>query len=116
MNNKELNELLLKVNRICYGDSFKSAFTKEFHYLPSGLTYHIYENKLKNTLEFNPCIKHYGYEHSFNNGIAEFSDAYDFDIGNSSQLSEENKKFMFNWFKENEKEFYNKYMKNSVVY
>ena len=115
MTKNELNELILEVNRICYGDKFKTDFVKKFHYLPSGLTYHIYENR-GYILEFSPCIKHYGYESQFNNGIAPFSDAYDFNIGDSSQLTEENTKFMLKWFQKNEPDFYEKYMKTAIIY
>lgn len=115
MTKNELNELLLKVNKICYGDKFRNDATREFHYLPSGLTYHIEENK-NHVLEFIPCFKRYGYENIFNNGVTEMSDAYDFDLGNNKFLTDAHSVFMYNWFQRNEPDFYNKYMKHAIVY
>lgn len=107
----ELNDLMLKVNRICFSDKFKNEFVSHFKYLPDGLTYHIIEKD--GQLEFYLMIKKYGYEHTFNNGITEFTDAYDFDIGeaNITQLqSDFVKQYFFNY----EPIFYNEYMKTAV--
>ena len=110
--NNLIDKLTLEVNRVCFGDAFKKAFTQKFHYCPNGLTYHIKEN---GGIEFIPMIKLYGYEHSHNNGIDEYSDLGDFDIGNY-EISNEQSDFMYNYFKDNDTEFYNKYMICSYVY
>ena len=112
MKNINLNDLMLKVNRICFGDKFKKAFTEKFKYCPNGLTYHIREEE---GIEFIPCIKNYGYESSVNNGISDFTDAYDFDIGNGN-ITQEQADFMYDYFKHYETEFYKAYMTGSYVY
>ena len=87
---KEINDLYLEVNRICYGQKFINAFIDKFKFCPNGLTYDfdIYkqfsdEPKFKWWL----TVKQYGYEHSCNNGVSVYSD-----------------------FKQNEFDFYYKYM------
>lgn len=110
----ELNELMLKVNRICFGDKFRKAFTERFGLCPSGLTYHI--NERNGILEFILTIKQYGYEHSFNNGVSEFTDAYDYNIGNTSLITEEMSKFVEGYFSYNEIDFYSKYMSDAEIF
>mgnify|MGYP007101920299 CR=1 FL=1 len=110
--NDLINKLTLKVNNVCFGDEFKKAFIEKFHYLPSGLTYHIKENA---GIEFIPMVKLYGYEHSCNNGLDEYSDLGDFDIGDYN-INNEQSDFMYDYFKDNYPDFYNKYMVCSYVY
>lgn len=110
--NNELNDLMLKVNRICFGDRFKTKFVETFKYLPTGLTYHIED--INNQLCFTLMIKHYGYESWVNNGITEFSDAYDFDIGKGN-ITNEMKEFVKEYFFHYEPIFYNEYMKKANI-
>ena len=108
MDSKEINTILLKVNRICFGDRFKNAFVEKFKYLPSGLTYHCYFDDEFNLVWFL-TIKKYGYEHSFNDGVSDYTDASDFDIGNG-EITDEMREWVKNYFIHYETEFYNKYM------
>jgi len=110
--NNELNDLMLKVNRICFGEKFKTKFVETFKYLPTGLTYHIED--INNQLCFTLMIKYYGYESSANNGISEFSDAYDFDIGNRI-INDKIKEFVKDYFFHYEPVFYNEYMKTANI-
>ncbi|MBQ3415990.1 MAG: hypothetical protein IJH39_11795 [Clostridia bacterium] len=108
MDCREINNLLLKVNRICFGDRFKKAFIEKFKYLPGGLTYHCYFDDDLNLVWFL-TLKKYGYEHSFNDGVTDDTDASDFDIGNG-EITDEMREWVKNYFIHYETEFYNKYM------
>lgn len=80
LNQNELNELILKVNRICFSEDFRKYMTNEFKCTPANLTFDIYYEDETN-LVFDLCVKNYGYEHSCNDGTTEFSDPYDFNYG-----------------------------------
>lgn len=109
MDTKELNDLLLKVNRICFGDKFKKAFIEKFKYLPGGLTYHCFCGD-DYRLDWFLVIKKYGYEKSFDDGVTEGTDAFDFDFDDAAEITEEMHNWVKDYFKEFETEFYNTYM------
>ena len=52
-------------------------FTSRHSLCPNGLTIGV-KGKSKEDYQLFLTIRHYGYDHSHNNGISEFSDAYDF--------------------------------------
>ncbi len=82
---KEIQNLTLKVNRICYSDEFRKYMTERYKCTPDGLTFDVYNNEM-DELTFELVIKKYGYEHSCNNGITEFSDLNDYDYGNQNLI------------------------------
>lgn len=108
-----INTITRKINKICFGEKFRKAFTEKFKICPSGLTYHVRE--FNNAIELIPMIKKYGYEHSCNDGVSEFTDVWDFDIGDG-EITSEQSDFMYQYFKENEKEFFKNYMALCYVY
>lgn len=105
---REINDILLKVNKICYGDKFRRAFLDKFKYLPSGLTYHCSPDDEYN-LHWFLVPKEYGYEHSCNNGLTEGTDAFDFNIGRGD-ITDEMRDWVEDYFIHYETEFYNTYM------
>ena len=107
MTDRQHNDLLLKVNRICFSEKFRYRFTEAFGYCPAGLTYEIADTT--KGLEFTLCTKAYGYEHSCNNGISEFSDAFDFEFTNT-EIKYEWKEFVYDYFYRFETEFFVQYM------
>ena len=111
MTNKEINDINLKINKICFGEDFKRYFTDKFKVCPNGLTVDFYEDPTKeNRFIFTPCIKKYGYEHASNNGISEFTDASDFEYGDYN-LTGEMRAYVLNYF--NNTELIDKIFKNN---
>lgn len=82
---REIQNLTLKVNQVCFSDAFRKYMTERYKCTPDGLTFDVYNNET-DELTFELVIKKYGYEHSCNNGITEFSDLYDFEYGNSNLI------------------------------
>jgi len=54
-------------------------------------------------------IRHYGYDHSSNNGISEFSDAYDF-YPERFDFTDEHLNTVIEYFKTRKSEFFTEYM------
>lgn len=107
LKDKELNSLILKVNRICFSDKFRSYWTSKYGYCPSGLTFDVYIED--DDICYTLMIKNYGYEHSSNNGISEYSDLYDYDIGNY-EFTDEQLQYAIEYFATHEIWFYQDYM------
>lgn len=112
MKKKLIDEITKGVNRICFGDKFRKAFTEKFKHCPAGLTYHVNDY---DGIEFIPTIKIYGYEHHSNNGVSDYTDLNDFDIGNTNLITKEHEKFMYDYFKHYETEFFSKYMVDATI-
>lgn len=102
MTDKEINEINLRINKICFGQDFVKYFTDKFKFCPNGLTVDFYEDITKSERYIlTPCIKIYGYEHSCNNGVSEYSDASDFEYGNFN-LTGEMYAYVLNYFNNDE--------------
>ena len=71
------NDLTIALNRVCFSSDFKMFFTSRHSHCHNGLTIGV-KGKSKEDYQLFLTIRHYGYDHSSNNGISEFSDAYDF--------------------------------------
>lgn len=91
MTDKQINDINLRINRICFGKEFIDYFTEKFKFCPNGLTVDFYKDIGEGSnarYVFTPCIKIYGYEHASNNGVSEFTDASDFEYGDFTLTAE----------------------------
>ena len=101
MNRTDLNELMLKVDKVCFSDEFKKAFTDKFNYFLNGITYFITEEN--GWLYFILTVKN------------ENEDLYKYNVGDTSKITPEIELFVEEYFRKNEKSFYNTYMKNAEI-
>jgi len=102
------NDLTIALNRVCFSLDFKMFFTSRHSLCPNGLTIGV-KGKSKEDYQLFLTIRHYGYDHSHNNGISEFSDAYDF-YPERIDFTEEHLNTVIEYFKTQKLEFYAEYM------
>ena len=71
------HELTLSLNRICFSSDFRIYLSSRNTRTPNGFTIGV-SGETKNDYCLFLDIRIYGYDHSSNNGISKYSDAYDF--------------------------------------
>ena len=102
------NDLTIALNRVCFSSDFRIYFTSKYGYCPNGLTIGV-KGKSKDDYHLFLTIRHYGYDHSSNNGISEFSDAYDF-YPERFDFTDEHLNTVIEYFKTRKQEFYAEYI------
>ena len=108
------NELTLSFNRICFSTDFRIYFSSRHTRTPNGFTIGV-SGETKNDYCLFLDIRIYGYDHSFNNGISKYSDAYDF-YTDHFDFTEEHLNTVIEYFKTRKPDFYNEYMANVPIY
>lgn len=108
------NELTLSFNRICFSTDFRIYFSSQFARTPNGFTIGVSGDSKNNYCLFLD-IRIYGYDHSFNNGISKYSDAYDF-YTNYFEFTDEHLNTVIEYFKTRKPEFYAEYMADVPIY
>ena len=102
------NELTLSLNRICFSSDFRIYFSSRHTRTPNGFTIGV-SGETKNDYCLFLDIRIYGYDHSSNNGISKYSDAYDF-YTDHFDFTDEHLNTVIEYFKNRKPEFYAEYM------
>ena len=105
MTNNELNEFILRINRICFGQDFRFFIVSKNKSCPNGLTYDVTYDEETGKYCFILMTKIYGYDSSSNNGISRYSDASDYYYGDD--VTPELEEYAEEFFKERHPEIYN---------
>ena len=108
------NDLTIALNRICFSSDFRIYFSSQFARTPNGLTIGV-SGDSKDDYRLFLDIRIYGYDHSFNNGISKYSDAYDF-YTDHFDFTEEHLNTVIEYFKTRKPEFYAEYMADVPIY
>jgi len=108
------HELTLSLNRICFSSDFRIYFSSRNARTPNGFTIGV-SGDSKNHYCLFLDIRIYGYDHSFNNGISKYSDAYDF-YTDHFDFTDEHLKTVIEYFKTRKPEFYAEYMADVPIY
>lgn len=92
-------------NRLFRKAEFATFLLKYVKHIPSGLTIEVVKDQDGNVKCFVLCTKHYGYEHSYNTGLSEFSDLTDY-VGGDRITDTTLAQAVLDYFKENDNEIY----------
>ena len=105
--------MTIALNRVCFSSDFKMFFTSRHSLCPSNLTIGV-EGDRENYKLFL-TIREYGYDHSHNNGISCYSDAYDF-YTVKYDFTDEELNTVIEYFKTRKPDFYHKYIEGVEFY
>lgn len=108
------NDLTIALNRICFSSDFRIYFSSQFARTPNGLTIGV-SGDSKDDYRLFLDIRIYGYDHSSNNGISKYSDAYDF-YTDHFVFTDEHLNTVIEYFKTRKPDFYDEYMANVPFY
>jgi len=111
--NTPYRQLIVKLNKICRSDDFLRRFLYEFHFAPAGMTIH--PKPIDGTEFFEPILvcKKYGYESS-STGLDIYDDLDDYEVG-EADFTDEQIKFVLDYFKLYYPEIYSQFKINKEI-
>lgn len=109
MNYYDTNEYkyTLRANRLFFNMDWRFFPKQGVTRVPAGFTMSVITDDNDNVTGYAFTTKIYGYEHSGNKGIFNYSDLSDFYTGDDSLITEELKAAALEYLKQKDMEFYN---------
>ena len=108
------NDLTLTLNKVCFSSDFRMFFTSKHILCPGDMTIGV-EGDNKEQLRLFLTVRHYGYDHSHNNGISDYSDAYDFYYG-YFDFTDQHLDTVIEYFKTRKPELYAEFIEGVPFY